>query len=82
MSGFLVLFGVWTWILWPNFLKNIWRDDRSWNDGPTTFFLIHLALIVVSFVSGNVIAWLGVRGLRASRRAGDGERAEELAASR
>ncbi|HSA52166.1 MAG TPA: hypothetical protein VLH10_18920 [Yinghuangia sp.] len=67
-SGFLLLFGVWTWILWPNFLKNIWQDEKSWNDGPTAFFLVHLALTVVSFAAGNAIGWLGVRGLRANRR--------------
>jgi hypothetical protein len=68
MSAFLLLFGIWTWILWPNFLKNIWQDDRSWNDGPTGFFLVHLALTVVSFAAGNAIGWLGLRGLRAARR--------------
>ncbi|MFF7246571.1 MULTISPECIES: SCO4848 family membrane protein [unclassified Embleya] len=67
ISTCLVLFGVWSWILWPNFLKNIWADDRSWNDGATTFFLIHLALTIVSFVAGNAIGWLGIKGLRAAR---------------
>jgi hypothetical protein len=69
ISAFLVLFGVWSWILWPNFLRNIWKDERSWNDGATTFFLIHLALVIVSFGCGNVIGWLGVKGLRAQRAA-------------
>jgi hypothetical protein len=68
MSAFLALFGLWTWILWPRFLKAIWDDDRSWNDGPTTFFLIHIALIAASFVFGNIIGWLGVKGLRHDRR--------------
>ncbi|MEU8137961.1 SCO4848 family membrane protein [Streptodolium elevatio] len=67
-SALLVVFGVWTWILWPNFLKNIWKDEKSWNDGPTAFFLVHLALTVVSFAAGNAIGWLGVKGLRATRR--------------
>lgn len=66
-SALLLMFGVWTWILWPNFLKNIWKDEKSWNDGPTAFFLVHLALTVVSFAAGNAIGWLGVRGLRAHR---------------
>jgi hypothetical protein len=74
ISAFLVLFGVWSWILWPNFLRNIWADDRSWNDGATTFFLIHLALVIVSFVCGNVIGWLGVKGLLAHRAARPAER--------
>jgi len=69
ISAFLVLFGVWTWILWPNFLKNIWADDKSWNDGATAFFVVHLLLTIVSFVAGNAIGWIGIKGLRASRGA-------------
>lgn len=69
-SAFLLLFGIWTWILWPNFLRNIWADDRSWNDGPTAFFLVHLALTVVSFAAGNAIGWIGLKGVRANRAAG------------
>ena len=64
----LVLFGVWSWIIWLTFLKNIWADDRSWSDGPTAFFLVHLVLIAVSIVFGTAIAALGVRGLLAQRR--------------
>lgn len=60
----LVLFGVWSWVIWLTFLKNIWADDRSWSDGPTGFFLVHLVLIVVSIVFGTAIGWLGVRQLR------------------
>ncbi|WTW97059.1 hypothetical protein OG216_28505 [Streptomycetaceae bacterium NBC_01309] len=75
-SALLVVFGVWTWILWPNFLKNIWKDEKSWNDGPTAFFLVHLALTVVSFAAGNAIGWLGVKGLRATRRGGAGSSAD------
>ena len=63
-SVFLLLFGVWSWIIWPTFLKNIWADGRSWSDGPTAFFLVHLVLIVVSLVFGTVIGGLGVRHLR------------------
>jgi hypothetical protein len=70
VSWFLIGFGVWSWIIWPTFLKNIWRDDRSWSDGPTGFFLVHLALTVTSLVLGTIIGVLGVRGLRATRAAG------------
>ncbi len=69
MSAFLLAVGVWTWLIWPNFLKNIWKDDRAFDDGPTSFFLIHLVLVVTSLLIGTVIGVLGWRGLRASRRA-------------
>jgi hypothetical protein len=68
VSWFLVAFGVWSWIIWPTFLKNIWKDDRSWHHGPTGFFLVHLVLTVVSLVLGTVIGWIGIRGVRANRR--------------
>jgi hypothetical protein len=29
VAGLLLAFGVWSWIIWPTFLKNIWNDDRS-----------------------------------------------------
>ena len=69
VAWFLVAFGVWSWVIWPTFLKNIWKDDRSWHDGPTGFFLVHLALTVVSLALGTVIGLLGVRALRAVRPA-------------
>jgi hypothetical protein len=74
VSWFLVAFGVWSWWIWPTFLKNVWKDDRSWQHGPTGFFLVHLVLTVVSLVLGTIIAVLGIRGLRAARRgAPDGD---------
>ncbi|MCW2522827.1 MAG: hypothetical protein JWO63_1162 [Frankiales bacterium] len=69
VSVFLVAFGVWSWWIWPTFLANIWKDDRSWDDGPTGFFLVHLVLVVVSLVLGTIMGVLGVRGLLALRRA-------------
>ncbi len=69
VSGFLIGFGVWSWIIWPTFLKNIWADDRSWQHGPTAFFGVHLVLTVVSLALGTAIGWLGIRGWRGARSA-------------
>jgi len=66
-SWFLIAVGVWSWIIWPTFLKNVWGDDRSWNDGPTGFFLVHLVLTVTSLAIGTATGWLGVRSVRAQR---------------
>lgn len=68
VSVFLVAFGVWSWWIWPTFLSNIWKDDRSWNHGATGFFLVHLVLVVVSLILGTIMGVLGVRGLLALRR--------------
>jgi hypothetical protein len=66
VGWFLVAFGVWSWVIWPTFLKNIWKDSRSWHDGMTGFFAVHLVLTVVSLALGTAIGVLGVRALRAA----------------
>jgi hypothetical protein len=63
---FLVGFGVWSWVIWPTFLKNIWKDPRSWHHGMTAFFGVHLVLTIVSLVLGTIIGALGVRSARAA----------------
>ncbi len=83
VAWFLVAFGVWSWVIWPTFLKNIWNDDRSWNHGMTGFFAVHLVLTVVSLILGTVIGVLGIRALLAARRTqaptGDGTAAAATA---
>ena len=71
VAWFLIAFGVWSWIIWPTFLKNIWKDDRSWNHGMTAFFGVHLALTVVSLTLGTIIGVLGIRALRTRPKATD-----------
>lgn len=64
---FLLAFAVWTWVLWPTFLKNIASDPRAWDAGsPTAFLLVHVVLAVISLVLGTAI---GVLGWKAFRRA-------------
>ncbi|ATE57312.1 MULTISPECIES: SCO4848 family membrane protein [Actinosynnema] len=67
-SAFLLAFGIWSWVIWPNFLRNIWKDERSWDSGPTAFFTVHLVLVIASLVFGTIIGVLGARGLLAARR--------------
>ncbi len=66
-TWFLIAVGVWTWVIWPNFLRNIWQDHRSWDGGPTGFFIVHAVLTVASLAIGTAVGWLGVQGLRAGR---------------
>ncbi|WP_229698185.1 SCO4848 family membrane protein [Wenjunlia tyrosinilytica] len=71
VSWFLVAFGVWSWIVWTTFVKNLWKDAGGLafdNGDPTGYFWVHLTLAIVSFLLGTAIGVLGVRGLRASRR--------------
>ncbi len=57
------------------FLRNIWKDDRSWDNGPTGFFTVHLVLTVVSLAVGSVVGWLGIRAARAGRSSGSADAA-------
>lgn len=78
-SAFLVLVGVWTWLIWPRFGLAIWKDDRSFADGsPTSFLWVHALLIGASLVIGTTVGALGVRAWRAT--APEPRRAEEIAA--
>jgi hypothetical protein len=67
VAWFLIGFGVWSWIIWPTFLKNIWHDPRSWHHGATGFFTVHAILTVVSLALGTIIGVLGIRAARAAR---------------
>ncbi|MCW2872492.1 MAG: hypothetical protein JWL99_3812 [Streptomyces oryziradicis] len=73
VSWFLVAFGVWSWIVWTTFVKNLWKDTSGLafhhgdHSAPTAYFWIHLTLAIVSFLLGTAIGVLGLRGLRALR---------------
>ncbi|MEV6960025.1 hypothetical protein AB0M97_12645 [Streptomyces sp. NPDC051207] len=72
VSWFLLAFGVWSWVIWVTFVKNLVKDSSglAFDDGdPTGYFWVHLLLAVVSFVWGTVIGVIGLRGIRALRRA-------------
>ena len=68
-AGFLVLVGVWTWLIWPRFGLAIWNDERSFSGGaPTSFLWVHAILIAASLVIGTAVGVLGVRAWIAARR--------------
>ncbi|WP_433891939.1 SCO4848 family membrane protein [Streptomyces sp. CA-111067] len=74
VSWFLVAFGVWSWIVWVTFVKNLWKDTSGLafhhgdHSSPTAYFWIHLTLAIVSTILGTAIGALGIRALRAHRR--------------
>jgi hypothetical protein len=72
-SAFLLAVGVWSWIIWPTFLRNIWKDDRSFDNGPTAFLLVHVALTIVSLIIGTLVGVLGWRAWRAAGPRGAAE---------
>ncbi|WP_018682672.1 SCO4848 family membrane protein [Actinokineospora enzanensis] len=64
---FLLAFGLWSWVIWPMFLRNVWVDPRSWADGPTGFFVVHALLTAASLLFGTIIGVIGWRAFRARR---------------
>ncbi|MFB7075494.1 SCO4848 family membrane protein [Streptomyces sp. NPDC056290] len=71
VSWFLLAFGVWSWIIWVTFVRNLVKDGSGLAfevGNPTAYFFVHLTLAVVSFVWGTVIGGIGLRGLRALGR--------------
>ncbi|GGN90414.1 hypothetical protein GCM10011579_086260 [Streptomyces albiflavescens] len=72
VSWFLLAFGVWSWVIWITFVKNLWKDGSglAFNDAgdPTAYFWVHLTLAVLSFVLGTVVGVIGLRGVRALRQ--------------
>jgi len=76
VSAFLLAVFVWTWVIWPTFLRNIWKDDRAFGPGhkPTGFLIVHAVLVGISLLIGTAIGWLGWRGWRESSRQAKGMR--------
>jgi hypothetical protein len=71
VSWFLLAFGVWSWIIWVTFVKNLIKDSSglAFDDGhPTAYFWVHLTLAVVSFVLGTVVGGIGLRSVRVLRQ--------------
>lgn len=69
VSIFLLGFGVWSWVIWLTFARNLWASPnaRAADGSLAPFFYVHATLAVVSFVLGTIIGVIGWRGLRALR---------------
>lgn len=70
LAGLLLLAGAFQWLVWPNFLRVVWRDDRAFRvDGrPTAFLLVHVAIVVPALILGTALLWLGTRAWRRAPR--------------
>ncbi|MFG2886314.1 SCO4848 family membrane protein [Streptomyces sp. NPDC048297] len=68
VSWFLLAFGVWSWVVWTTFIKNLAKDASGLafeNGSPTTYFWVHLTLAITSLILGTAIGVIGFRGVRA-----------------
>ncbi|GGY75430.1 SCO4848 family membrane protein [Streptomyces nitrosporeus] len=72
VSWFLLAFGVWSWVIWVTFAKNLFKDASglAFDDAgnPTAYLWVHLALAVTSFILGTAVGVIGFRGVRAGRK--------------
>jgi len=66
-AALLVAAGLWPLLIWPNFVRVVATDDRAFDDGPTAYLLVHVALAVVSMALGLALVVLGVRAWRRTR---------------
>ena len=61
----LIVAGVWSLAVWPQFLRRVMKDPRARDAGgrATRFLTVHVVLVSVSMVLGAATAAIGVAGL-------------------
>jgi hypothetical protein len=74
LAALLLAAGAFQWLVFPNFLRVVWKDDRAFDDGPTAFLVVHVVIVVPALLLGTALV---VVGARAWRRAPSPERVPE-----
>ena len=61
----LILAGVWSLAVWPQFLRRVMKDPRSRDAGgkATRFLTVHIVLVGISMLLGAATAAIGIAGL-------------------
>ena len=61
----LIVAGVWSLVVWPQFLRRVMKDPRARDaTGKATRFLtVHVVLVSISMVLGAATAVIGILGL-------------------
>jgi uncharacterized membrane protein len=65
LSWILVIAGVWSLVVWPQFLRRVLKDPRARDaSGKATKFLtVHVVLVTISMVLGLATAVIGIAAL-------------------
>ncbi|ABK02634.1 integral membrane protein [Arthrobacter sp. FB24] len=65
LAWVLVIAGVWSLVVWPQFLKRVMKDPRARDSAgkATRFLTVHVVLVSVSLVLGAATAAIGIAGL-------------------
>ncbi|QDY88895.1 hypothetical protein E7Y32_00630 [Arthrobacter sp. UKPF54-2] len=61
----LVVAGVWSLAVWPQFLRRVMKDPRARDAGgqATRFLTVHVVLVSISMLLGAATAAIGIAGL-------------------
>ncbi|MGY3380672.1 SCO4848 family membrane protein [Arthrobacter sp. H-02-3] len=61
----LIVSGVWSLVVWPQFLRRVMKDPRARdaNGKATRFLTVHVVLVSISMVLGAATAAIGIAGL-------------------
>ncbi|HKU02820.1 MAG TPA: hypothetical protein VJQ80_08440 [Arthrobacter sp.] len=61
----LIVAGVWSLVVWPQFLRRVMKDPRARDAAgkATKFLTVHVVLVGISMVLGLATAVIGVLGL-------------------
>lgn len=61
----LIIAGVWSLLVWPQFLRRVMKDPRSRTASgqASRFLVVHVVLVSVSMVLGAATAAIGVAAL-------------------
>ncbi|MDQ0770001.1 putative membrane protein [Pseudarthrobacter defluvii] len=61
----LVVAGIWSLVVWPQFLRRVMKDPRARDAAgkATKFLTVHVVLVSISMVLGLATAVIGVLGL-------------------
>ncbi|WLQ05251.1 SCO4848 family membrane protein [Arthrobacter oryzae] len=65
LAWVLIVAGVWSLVVWPQFLKRVMKDPRARDTAgkATRFLTIHVVLVSVSLVLGAATAAIGIAAL-------------------
>jgi len=61
----LIVSGVWSLVVWPQFLRRVMKDPRARDSSgkATKFLTVHVVLVSISMVLGAATALIGIMGL-------------------
>lgn len=65
LSVVLIISGLWSLAVWPQFLRRVMKDPRSRDEAgkATKFLTVHVVLVTVSMVLGAATAAIGIAAL-------------------